>query len=97
MAVYGLRVKHPTTGVVLLEITDRITRILGSLSTGTTSGSYTVSTSLGTAFFVCAVSSNFSATQTTPSIVVSGNTVTWTFNNVAGYTPTPVYIQYGVY
>lgn len=98
MAVaYGLRIKHPVTGVVLLEITDRITRTIGTISTGTANGSYSVDPSLGVAFFICSVSSTFDAMQLVPKIYTNGNVISWVFDMVPGYTPVPVIIQYGVY
>jgi len=97
MAEYGLRIKHPDTGAVLLNITDRITRVLGTLNTGTANGSYSVDSALGTAFFSCLVANSFDAQSAQPDITVSGNTVSWSFDGAGFYTKVPVTILYGVY
>lgn len=39
----GLRVRDVSTGQVTVEVTDRLTRVIGTFNTGTASGSLTVS------------------------------------------------------
>ncbi len=95
--IYGLRVKRPVTGEVLLEITDRITRVLGTISTGTSNGTITVDSVHGSAFFVCLIGNDFDSQYAQPGVVINGNTCTWTFASTPGYTRTPITILYGVY
>ncbi len=96
MAVYGLRIKHQTTGAVILEYTDRITRTIGSFNTGTSNGSFSVSVS-GTAWFALMSPGQYGGDLSPPNISISGNTITWTFVQSAVASRIAVDVIYGVY
>lgn len=79
---YGIRIKHPDTGEVLLELTSRITRKVGTASTGAAAGSLTVPTTVeGEVWFVPITFPYVGAFYgTTPSMSLSGRTISWTAN-----------------
>lgn len=83
MAEYGLQIKN-LAGQVILRITDRVTRLLGSLETGTNSGSFAVPLPDGGSVFIIVDTTNGSAYSdgaVFPVITISGNVITWTFDN----------------
>jgi hypothetical protein len=89
-------------GTVVLDVTDRLTRVLGSFSTGTTSGSITDNNlASGTPWFVAAMSpSQFDNGYAAPTvgapyaISFTSNSISWTFGTG---TATSIQITYGVF
>lgn len=85
------------SGNMTLDITDRLTRYLGEVYTGTTDGSITdVNLSTGTPWFVMRDTSNFESFNEAPcTLSISGNTISWTFGSTGARTNKK--IIYGVY
>lgn len=83
-------------GSIKTDITTRFFRILGTISTGSTSGSRTdESLALGEAFFYQSSIADGSGNGIFgPSVTLSGITISWTFS-VAGQQPTTIF--YGVF
>jgi hypothetical protein len=88
-----------TTGRVILDMTSAVPREIGSFSTGTSSGSTTVSVPAGRLWWVRSVTATTGRKGKGPALTVSGNTFTWAFSYVAGLNEYPVAatIYYGVY
>lgn len=84
-------------GNLTLDVTDRLTRVLGTVETGTSSGSVTdANLANGTPWFVMRDTSDYEMlSEANCSVVISGNAVTWTF--VGSGTKTNKKIIYGVY
>lgn len=96
----GLRVRDPSTGEVLVTIDTRMTKILGSFNTGTTSGSITdgnLTALAGAQPFFTTLPPQGSGGQDTPSISVSGNVISWSwkYSNAGGHAA--VDVIYGFY
>ena len=86
----GLRIRRPDTGAVILEITDRITRLVGTIALPV-SGSLVVDGSAeGDVWFFYNFGPTYSTNQDT-SVTLSGRTISWS-NIPAGST-----LTYGVY
>lgn len=92
MADYGLIIRDPSTGNVLLSLTNRITRMVGIQSTGAGAGSIQVPSSIsGDVWYAPFVFPPIAIFQTqTPKITLSGRTISWTANSNAIF-------AYGVY
>lgn len=92
------------SGVLLVDITDRLTRIVGQVATGTTAGSITVpefNGAYGTPW-VFVQQRNASANlfgKRTVKTSISGTTLSWTFepSQFPSWEALPGVIQYGVY
>jgi len=95
---YGIRIKDEFGGVSV-EYTDRLTRVLGSVATGTVDGSVFVTpVAGGLPFFSLAGSQDFSFTSTiTPTVMLSGNLITWTFPQFGVSNRQSITVVYGVY
>jgi len=83
MATYGLRVRD-ASGNVLVDISTRILRLVGTVQTGTTNGSITVpDDASGTVFFML-TGQDRSVTNSgyaeIPKVTLSGRTISWTFS-----------------
>lgn len=82
-------------GNVMLDTENRVTRVLGSFESGTSDGSLTSEGfSQGTPWHV-RLTPDLGLTP--PKITVSGNTLSWTFGNVAEEFRRSAYVMYGVY
>lgn len=96
----GLQV-FTSGGQLILDVTDRLTRIIGQVSTGTTPGSISVPnwTSFGTPWVF--IQQRNTATginaRRTCRATISGNTLSWTFEGLSEWQAEPAVIQYGVY
>jgi len=76
---FGLRVRD-SSGAITLELTDRLPRILGSVSTGTAPGSRSVPDFAGRQPFYFFVPNTVTGDVFNhPVISVSGTTLSWTF------------------
>ena len=80
---YGLRV-YDATGLLQLDITDRITRVLGSLDTGTANGIFTMPDISGTGgdYWVCSLdgpNTPWFGNQYGPSVTRNGAVISWIF------------------
>lgn len=98
----GLRVRDPNTGVIIVEITDRLTRILGQVYTGTTAGSIQVPQfALGSGFAVIQEppppNPNIANIYRFPRAFVSGTTLSWDFPGNGVHPAVGAVIQYGVF
>lgn len=99
MADYGLQVKD-LAGNVILKITDRLTRLVGSVNTGIANGSLAIpNPGNGAVFFVIQpISGTVLSTNTAPVVTLSGSTLTWTFPaGTANSSRVAALILYGVY
>lgn len=99
MAEYGLQVKD-IYGRVIVKITDRLTRFVGSFQTGITNGSFNIPNpgNGGVFFVVQPIASAPTYTNKPPEIGLSGNTITWTWvSTVPNAERTAVNILYGIY
>lgn len=82
-------------GRPLVEITDRMTRVLGLVDTGGSNGSVShVGFASGSSWFHV-LTPAVGLTADFPNIVISGNTLSWTYTYLQY--ATPVQIVYGVY
>lgn len=98
----GLRVRDPATGVVQVEVTDRVTKVLGTLETGTAAGSITVPEfANGTPWVIAldylagnAVVDNLAMTPT-----INGLTLSWavTGQMFPSRPPRSMVLVYGIY
>jgi hypothetical protein len=84
------------SGNLILEISDRIARVLGVASiTGGTDGSVTnAGFSTGTPFWACVPVA--SGRAPVPDVSLSGTTLSWDFTPGIGYAPS-YRLVYGVY
>lgn len=82
------------TGALVLDVTDRLTRILGEFTTTTTNGSITdANLTSGTPWFYKISADNpFNAICT---IIISGQTISWTYSAFGVITPQN--FRYGVF
>lgn len=86
----GLRVRNPNTGAVILDITDRITRLVATIAIAT-SGSVVVDGGAeGEVWFFYNFGPTYSTNQQT-SVTLSGRTISW--SNI----PEGSVLTYGVY
>jgi hypothetical protein len=81
MAV-GLRVRDPVTGVVLITLDTHLTKVLGFFNTGKTDGSIADGNlANGTPFFATAPSSDGTGGEIPPTIVITSNGLSWSWQN----------------
>lgn len=92
---FGLRVFN-SAGNPVMEITDRVSRIAGSLETGAASGSTVVPLfSTGTPYcIVILINAGSLINPQAPVISIVGTTLTWTYS---GSYPSDAVLIYGVY
>lgn len=93
----GLRIRDPNTGQVIVDITDRLTKVVGVTSTGTSNGSISPPAfSQGTPFF-CVLSPPLDfESYVYPTLYVDGNRIRWEFTDY--YLPNEsVDFVYGIY
>ncbi|MDR5774920.1 MULTISPECIES: hypothetical protein [unclassified Caballeronia] len=91
---YGLRCRD-ASGNITVDITDRLTRVIGTFSTGGSDGSFTVNVT-GSVWFMVLDDSQYSRTVLAPIVTLSGNTISWTFPSTT-YGTRAVTVMYGVY
>jgi len=98
MVEYGLQVKD-LSGNVILKITDRLTRFVGSLSTGISNGSFTIpNPGNGNVFFAVIPSGENGISAFPPAVSRSGNTISWSFQpNIPSAQRVSSRVTYGVY
>lgn len=86
-----------SNGNMTLDVTDRLTRLLGTAETGVSNGSISdENLSAGTPWFVLRDTSDYEMlTEATCSVTISGNTISWVFSSTG--TKTNKKIVYGVY
>jgi len=70
----GFRVRNNITGEVTVEITDRLTRVIGTVHVTTAPGSFVIPGNNGTAFFY--LSSDGLGTRI-PAVTQNGRTLSW--------------------
>jgi len=94
----GLVIKD-TSGNIILDMTTRIPREIGSFSTGTSNGSLAVSFPAGTIWWVRSVTATTGFYGKPPAVTLSGSTFTWAFSFTSGLGEYAVgaTIYYGVY
>jgi len=100
--MHGLRVRDRTTGLVTVEITNRLTRTIGVINTGSSAGSISVPDFALGAGWACVLESpepnpNLSFTWSYPIVSISGTTLSWSFLGLGGSTIVPCDVIYGVY
>jgi hypothetical protein len=93
---YGLRVRDGSTGNITVDITDRLTRVMGTFSTGTVSGSFPVGGASGTVWFLVLDNAQYSRTVLAPVVTLSSNVIAWNFPTTQ-YGTRSVDVMYGVY
>ena len=95
----GLRIRDRNTGQITLEITDRLTRVLGRVNSGTSNGSINVPEFLGNSPFSIVLETAQQAFDLgrTPTVTISGATLSWTFQGTASRPAQPATIVYGLY
>lgn len=97
----GVIIRDADTGTVVLNVSDRLTRILGQVSTGGTNGSLSVPAfSQGTpfAFPVIMNPSDPAAIGAGLLVTISGTTLSWTYTSPSSIAPaTSAIIYYGLY
>lgn len=93
---YGLKVWDASGATLTLDTDYQITRVLGTVSTGTSSGSTTFpfAAAGGTPWWSLIVTTTVSGAQR-PDVTRSGDTLSWAFS--ASGTPTDCKIIAGVY
>lgn len=85
-------------GNVILDTTTRMGVLLGQVNTGKSNGSVTNSAfSRGTPFYVATSTENGATSVIGPNITISGNTLSWQFNNPGFSGNHGFLIIYGVY
>nr|WP_092069553.1 hypothetical protein [Dendrosporobacter quercicolus]NSL47514.1 hypothetical protein [Dendrosporobacter quercicolus DSM 1736]SDL92505.1 hypothetical protein SAMN04488502_1011194 [Dendrosporobacter quercicolus] len=86
-------------GNLTLDVTDRLTRVLGTFSTGTTDGSHTdAALAFGTPWIHA--TSSYPYNSYACQYTVSGTTISWTFIEGSPFNQDgkrPEYVIYGVY
>jgi len=83
------------SGNVVLDTAHRLTRVLGAFESGISDGSLTSEGfAQGTPWHV-RLTPDLGLTP--PKITVTGNTLSWTFGNVAAEFRRSAFIMYGVY
>lgn len=101
----GLRI-YDKDGNIMLDATSRLTKYLGTLSIGTTDGSYTDSRLQEGEFWFATFKLNDykkcygmteKFTEFLPEITRQGNTITWKYTNQDTTYRTGLTIMYGVY
>lgn len=97
----GMRVRDRFSGLVTLEITDRLTRTIGSFNTGTAGGSINVPAFAEGAGYACILeapdpSNNLNTFYRFPRVTISGTTMSWDFPG-NGTEPIACQVEYGVY
>lgn len=93
----GLIVKN-TAGQVMLDMTSRISRTVGSFDTGTADGSVSVNFPDGVRWFIRVPNASTGLKGKPPAISLSGNTFSWAFAYRSGLNEYPVgaTVHYGV-
>lgn len=96
---YGLQVKNPNNGKVILTVTDRLTRLLGSFDTGKSNGSFNVPALDNSSAFFIAETTNQDPYDygERPTVSISGNTISWSYYQPGVQTNSEMRITYGVY
>lgn len=89
-------------GNVLVSITDRITKVLGTINTNVSNGSLTVPEfSQGRPWFRAAALTQGIANETAATVTRSGNTLTWFYPSGSDAPPNSTFrntrIIYGIY
>lgn len=83
-------------GVVILDPSKRISRYLGSFSTGTQPGSKTVSVpSLTNQLFFFSTDALGGVNDMHPDVTLNGTTFTWSFPSAVGTVRRPITVHYG--
>lgn len=102
--VIGLRVRDRTTGLVTVEITDRLTRVIGFFDSGGANSSINVPAfAMGAGWAAVMEYQPAGQSQTNlysyPVVLISGTTLSWSFPDYQGQSNTRVScgIIYGVY
>lgn len=98
--VVGLRVRDPVTQEITLDITDRITRTIGQVDTGTNDGFIDVPAfAEGTPWFVLSGPAFTTPFQFGSYVVASitGTRLSWTFKATPNRPNVADTITYGVY
>lgn len=101
----GMRVRDRVTGVVTVDISDRLTRIIGVVNSGSANGSITVPGFVNGDGWVATLeapetNSSQSALFSYPRGTISGTTLSWDFPAPSGglsYSIVPCDLMYGVY
>lgn len=96
----GLRIRNRTTGAVTFEVTDRLTRVLGSVYTGSVNGAIAVpafSQGIPWAYANGIGNQNLFSFGQFPKVTISGTILSWTFVGISGREIYPDTILYGVY
>jgi hypothetical protein len=88
---------YDESGNPVLKITDRITRYGGQFDTGTSAGSMTIPMLSGGTPWINVQDTNPLTNGLTPTVTISGNTVSWSFASSSTYQPRSVRVIYGVY
>jgi len=93
---YGFRARD-AAGNITVEYVDRLTRVLGTVETGTSNGSIIIPPADGTPFYALAGAAGLGVGIIYPTVSLSGRTLSWSFNFGASSWWRSVTIVYGVY
>lgn len=100
----GMRVRDRTTQAITLDISDRLTRVIGVINSGTSPGSISVPGFANGAGWVATLEQpetnpSTSAVFRYPKGTISGTTLSWDFPAPSGSTSEiiPCDLMYGVY
>lgn len=100
----GFRTRDKNTGNIIIDITDRLTRVIGLFNSGSTGGTINVPAFALGAGWAAVLESQLppqspSTLYSYPIVSISGTTLSWSFPNYQGQpiTIVPCDIIYGVY
>jgi len=93
---YGFRARDGA-GNIVVEYTDRLTRVLGWVDTGTSNGSIYIGDADGVPFYALAGTTGIGTDVCFPTISLSGRTLSWTFNTGFASSFKSVKVVYGVH
>lgn len=96
----GLQV-WDAAGVLRVDTSSRVAKIVGSVNTNGQSGQTLTDTSRGTPFYYVnidrALQSNFDDFEISPDVWFEGNTLKWNYRYMQNVTNVPVRITYGYF
>lgn len=100
--LFGMRVRDRNTGQITVDLTDRLTRMIGVVSSGSGPGSIVVPGFSNGDGWACVMevptpNNNLSNQWIYPLVSISGNTLSWSFSGPSGAVNVPCNIIYGVY
>lgn len=96
----GMRIRHPVTGALKMDLTTRLPRLLGTVDTTVNNGAIAIpNLGTGTGWFAATPLYGDGVVWggNTPTITMSGSTLSWTFAGSQDPGNRAVRVVYGVY